>query len=84
MQVSCLASDFGVVTLNPLRHQGLRLRRGASLTCAARYVVHDGAADAALLDTLYADAPEDGREPPVRRQRDGRSDDHDDEGDRVP
>ena len=81
MQVSCFASDFGVVTLNPFRHQGLRLRAGASLTCLARYVVHDGAADGSVLDALFAAAPESPCEPQARGQSGGGSDDDNDEGD---
>jgi hypothetical protein len=47
------ATDWGVVTTGPFRAEPRHMQPGESFALAARYVVHDGDAQATPLDRLY-------------------------------
>lgn len=46
-------SDWGILTVNPLRQQGKMLRQNEKLDLAVRVVVHDGDAQQAEIAKLY-------------------------------
>jgi hypothetical protein len=50
---SCVATDWGMLLLNPFATAGLRLARGGVFTLAARLIVHDGDTDAANIDEAF-------------------------------
>lgn len=47
------AADWGVVTLQPCRHEARRLARGETLAMTVRLIVHDGALEVDRLNALF-------------------------------